>query len=687
MSAAPKVTTQQRYTHGRACPICGGSGNDKRGQGVRCIGFLSEDGEWAQCSREEHAGQSPFNSKTGCYSHKLKGECKCGRSHGLPSIVPYTNGATRPSARRSTGVKRDIECTYDYRDGTGLDLIFQEVRLRPKGFTQRRPDPNRPNEWKYDLNDVKLVLYNLSELVAADLSKLVWVVEGPKDVETLKQHGLLATCNPMGAGKWKPEYSQTLRNRHLILCGDNDYTGRQHIQQVAQACRETAASLCVLDLAALMKKNGLGELPEKGDVSDFFAMGKTLDQLLKLVDQGVDPFRPTYATLADALALIGDTRWVWERWIPAGCMSLLAAVGGGGKTRTAMDLARRLWLGLPFPDGGPNPLPPGTKTLWLMFDRNWAESGDVAKNFGIPPEAILLPSLKASPLDNPDFDDPKTIEALAKQVEEQKPGLIVIDTITYATSRNTSKAEEAKAAFDGIMQLAATTGVAVLALTHLNKEGEVLGRRITERARSVLSLSLPDPDGQPNRRKLWVSKTAVKTPEALGITFTDASNDYDGNPPSDPQVPGKARGPAPAKSTKMAEWLLDQLSRSDQTVKALVDAAQFDGFLAKPTAEKPKISLSPLYNAKDRIPTLKPGCLIEEAHDNSGRKVWRLVDDSDSQIGFDTTLPVARPIPSDFKPTDCSRCKRPLVEGRYHATWEHGKPVAECWTCNERLGS
>jgi AAA domain/Primase C terminal 2 (PriCT-2) len=328
---------------------------------------------------------------------------------------------------------------------------------------------------------------------------------------------------------------------------------------------------------------------------------------------------PVYATLADALTLIGDTRWVWERWIPAGCMSILAAVAGCGKTRTAMDLARRLWLGLPMPDGSPNPFPAETPTLWIMYDRNWAESGDVAKNFGVPAEAILLASLKHAPLDNPDFDDPRTMEALQLQVEAQKPGLIVIDTITYATRRNTSKANEAKAAFDGIMQLAAVTGVAVLAMTHLNKEGEVLGRRITERARSVLLLSTPDPEGQPERRKFWVEKTAVKKPDPLGGTFTDTSNDYDNLPPTPPEEPTKHRGPKPAKSTELAKWLFEKLSEGPKRVKALVDLARFDRKM------KAEGSISPLYDAKDRVDKL-PECAGMKVHeDKDGNKTtWSL---------------------------------------------------------------
>lgn len=140
-------------------------------------------------------------------------------------------------------------------------------------------------------------------------------------------------------------------------------------------------------------------------------------------------------------------------------------------------------------------------------------------------------------------------------------------------------------------------------------------------------LSVPDPEGQPDRRKFWVKKTAVKPPEALGITFTDASNDYDDTPPSAPDEPHKKRGPDPAKSTKMAEWLFEQLSAGGKKVGALVNAARFDKFLATPQEGKPKPSISPLYAAKDRIPSLKPGWTVGEDR-RDGSSFWYLVDAS-----------------------------------------------------------
>ncbi len=262
----------------------------------------------------------------------------------------------------------------------------------------------------------------------------------------------------------------------------------------------------------------------------------------------------------------------------------------------------------------------------------------MARNFGVPWEAIHLNSLKESPLTTPELDDPDVVAALGEQIRDLKPALVIIDTITYATGRNMGRSWEAEAAFDAILQVAAETGVPILALIHLNKEGEALNRRITERARSVLSLTCPDPDGQPDRRRHWVSKSAVKKPLALGITLHDDRNDYDDRPPTVPGPEHKPRGKAPAKSEADAEWLWNFLrSRGPCRMVQIIEAAREAGWLAMPTDDKPDPSISPLSNAKDRIPKLHPGYRVEQFEEfdpDGGRayKHWKIVDQSGAML-------------------------------------------------------
>lgn len=607
-----------------------------------------------------------------------------------PDPMPKKKKATyatfedaREGERRWAG---DVVATSHYSP------TFKRVRYQGGKNGKRKFIPfhiDDDGRWVASNPEGLLPLYRLEELEQMETGR-VFFTEGEKCADLVATQGLTSTTSPFGSTTtvgvdWAP-----LAGLEVIILPDHDEPGEKFATKLV----DTLANLEPRPKIRVLRLPGLGDTEDVEQWLERLPDGieDTAAELNRLADAAPDPTRPEYATLADALAEIGDTRWFWEKWIPAGCMTLLAAVGGGGKTRTAVDLARRLWYGLPMPDGSPNQFPPGTRTLWVMYDRNWAETGDVAKNFGVPPEAILLPSLKLSPLETPDFDDPRTMDALKLQIELEKPGLIVIDTITYATSRNTSKADEAKAAFDGLMQLAATTGVAVLALTHLNKEGEVLGRRITERARSVIMLSLPDPEGQPNRRKLQIDKTAVKKPDPLGITFTDTSSDYDANPPDAPDQPGKKRGPLPVKSTKDAEWLWEKLSGGPMRVKVLVDVARKDGILKVQTAENPDPSIGSLYNAKKRIPFIRPGCFVDETKIGNGT-IWSLAGTCNSQgQGEDDDLdfdgwPQPRKVPADFDPKQCIRCKKAIGPGEYHTAWEGDIPVAECHNCMNMLST
>jgi len=120
-----------------------------------------------------------------------------------PTASP--DGDDSYQSRFRPGQKAKIIATYDYPDERG-DLLYQVVRFEPKSFRQRRPDGH--GGWIYNLDGVRRVLYRLPELLASARTKAtVYIVEGEKDVNALYSHDFIATCNPMGAGKWLDEYS------------------------------------------------------------------------------------------------------------------------------------------------------------------------------------------------------------------------------------------------------------------------------------------------------------------------------------------------------------------------------------------------------------------------------------------------------------------------------------------------
>ena len=132
--------------------------------------------------------------------------------------------------------RADIVTSYDYCDEGGK-LLFQVCRLSPKGFRQCRPDGAGGRIWNTD--GVRKVPYRLPELVAARDKRnghppRVYVVEGEKDADRLRaQWDLLATTNPGGAGKWRPDYNGYFVGFDVVILPDNDDAGRKHAQEVA----------------------------------------------------------------------------------------------------------------------------------------------------------------------------------------------------------------------------------------------------------------------------------------------------------------------------------------------------------------------------------------------------------------------------------------------------------------------
>jgi hypothetical protein len=326
---------------------------------------------------------------------------------------------------------------------------------------------------------------------------------------------------------------------------------------------------------------------------------------------GAASTRP-FATLADIARSVSGQRWVWPGWLARGVLNVVASDPGTGKTRFGLDLARRLWLGLPMPDGQSTELPAGTRTLWVQGDRNFAEMLQAARDFGLPDHAVALGSSPEDPTGSLDLDDPETLNALAERIQAAEPGLVVIDTVGMVTGRNLCRPEEARAFFAPVIELAGKSGVAFLGLTHLSKDKEALGRRIVEKARVVVKMTQPDPEGQPNRRRLWVDKTAVTKPPPLGITMGNSGNEYDFNPPSEPDSTPRRTGPSPAALEKCKEWLTTRLGPTPARVSDV-----------RTDAEGAGLSPGTLYKARDALGVTE--------YTLEGKKWWRMPAEDDGE--------------------------------------------------------
>jgi len=186
------------------------------------------------------------------------------------------NFSTRRPPHRSKKSNGKIVETYNYFN-ENEKLIYQVLRYFPKSFKQRRPDPDNPNNWIWNLEGIKPTLYRLPELIeAVKKGEMIFIPEGERDVKSLFSIGLTATCNPMGSGKWRDEFSKYFKNADVCILPDNDPLGLKHAQQIAESLFGTARSVKIIQLPGLKNKQ---------DVTDWIMGGGTREKLLQIVDE------------------------------------------------------------------------------------------------------------------------------------------------------------------------------------------------------------------------------------------------------------------------------------------------------------------------------------------------------------------------------------------------------------------
>jgi DNA primase len=125
-----------------------------------------------------------------------------------------------------------------------------------------------------------------------------------KSADRLAALGLVATCSPMGAGKWRDEYSDNFRGRDVVIFPDNDKTGRDHAADVARSLNGIARRVRIIELPGLA---------DKEDVHDFLSThGHSINDLLDMVDNPPAPARRFKFLSASELKSRPDPEWIVE---------------------------------------------------------------------------------------------------------------------------------------------------------------------------------------------------------------------------------------------------------------------------------------------------------------------------------------------------------------------------------------
>jgi len=408
-----------------------------------------------------------------------------------------------------------IEREYDYLD-ENAKLLFQVVRYEPKAFKQRRPDGN--GGWQWNLNGVRRVLYRLPEVL---VEKSLLICEGEKDCEVARALGLVATCNPGGAGKWREEYSEHLGGKQITIIADADEPGRRHAQQVAASISVKAESSKLL------------ELPGAKDLTEWVEKGGTRDALLELIRNA--PERKPASEQAQpgaVLRCIADIEkqellWLWPGRIPLGKLTLLIGDPGLGKSLVTIDIGSRVTRGSVFPDGAP--CESGSVIILSAEDdaadtirpRLEAASADISRVHVL--EAVRV-QLSDGSLTEKAFSletDVAHLEAVLRAHPDVR--LIVIDPVSaYLGGVDSHSNAEVRGLLTPLAKLAASYRVSVLCVTHLRKSaGPAVHRAIASiafaaTARAAWAVA-PDPEGED--RKLLVQVKQNLSASIGGLAF------------------------------------------------------------------------------------------------------------------------------------------------------------------------
>jgi hypothetical protein len=402
-----------------------------------------------------------------------------------------------------------IIATYDYRAADGT-LAFQVVRKEPKTFGQRRPNGS---DWVWNMDGVERLPYHLPELLSAAREATIYVVEGEKDVDALHGRGLVSTTNPGGAGKWRANMSEYLRDHDVVILPDNDDAGEKHATDVTTKLYGIARSIRVLRLP---------DLPLKGDVSDWFAAGGTLDELERLAAE-VPPYAPEAGPQTRRLKVLTPDDcesatprpYIVKGLIGRGDSILLVGQPGAGKSVVGPYIGYAVAQGRPVfnrrvhrgavlyvasEDGH------GMKLRVRALRRRWGDAPD----FHLLPDAI-------------DLKDPNSwhLAALAELIQQLRPTLIIIDTLARTFPGLKENEPDAPDGMGRVVmvvrEITNSYEAAVMTLHHMPKDGATPRGHSTLNGDADVTLVVEGATGQPRLVRLIKNRNG---PSDATLTFS-----------------------------------------------------------------------------------------------------------------------------------------------------------------------
>lgn len=350
--------------------------------------------------------------------------------------------------RTSSNQSKQLVATYPYVDEDG-QLLFEVLRFEPKTFRQRRKSSD--GTWKYNVQGVRKVLFRLREVVkAVSDGTTIYICEGEKDVLSFEKRSLIATTNPMGAGKWDPGYTKSLIGANIVAVIDRDEAGAKHA-----AVLKSELQFVTNSLTFVQAKTGK-------DATDHFRAGHQVDDF--------EPFEFSSLELSPKVGLMSlkelydqpdlEFDWVVDGMMPVGSLTVLIAKPKVGKSSLVRELIRSILLGESFLG---RDVQKGS-VMYFALEERQKNVKEFFRSMEVPAETPL--HIAWTKNECPD------IETLTQLIELHKPILVVIDTlIRFFEIKDLNDYAEVSKKLSPAIELCRELGVAILA-THHSRKGE-----------------------------------------------------------------------------------------------------------------------------------------------------------------------------------------------------------------------
>ena len=246
--------------------------------------------------------------------------------------LPMRNG--RPVSKKTQYVYADSDgevqytvTRYDFADGPG-------------------------KTFQHDRGKKAKLLYNWLQMIN-EPEKPVWIVEGEKNVEALRELGELAVTNCGGSNGWVDAFGEHFSGRDCIIVEDNDDAGRKWVEQVRASLEPYAEHLFFVEFR---------EYERTADVSDFLVDNSRQDLHEKIKDaksydqsdlelEGEIDYDDIDSSITFPLISIEELfdrpppEWLIESFIPQGELAVIFGPPAQGKTFLSLDMALHMAAG------------------------------------------------------------------------------------------------------------------------------------------------------------------------------------------------------------------------------------------------------------------------------------------------------------------------------------------------------